>query len=146
MNRAIAATLLCVAAAAHAQVQVKDPWVRASVPQQAVTGAFMKIDSPPGATLVEVRSRAAGRVLLHETRIDQGIARMQHVTAVPLPAELKPGGYHVMLMELKRELKAGETVPLELVVEGADGKRRIVEVDAPVRSIHGKPHHGKKGH
>jgi copper(I)-binding protein len=51
-----------------------------------------------------------------------------------------------MLMELKRELKAGETVPLELVVEGADGKRRIVEVDAPVRSIHGKPHHGKKGH
>jgi copper(I)-binding protein len=144
--------LLLAAGAAQAQVQIKDPWIRATVAQQPVTGAFMKIESAVSARLVEVRSPVAGRVELHQTRIEQGIARMHHVPAIPLPAELKPGGFHVMLMDLKRQLKAGEIVPLEVVVEGADGKRQVVAVQAPVRPIHGKaaPHgdagaHGK-GH
>ena len=138
--------LLCFATGAAAQVLVKDPWVRATVPQQAVTGAFMKLESPAAARLVEARSPVAGRVELHETRIEQGVARMHHVEAVPIPAELKPGGYHVMLMDLKRQLKAGETVPLELVVEAADGKRQVIPVQAPVRPIDARaPAHGQHG-
>jgi copper(I)-binding protein len=134
--------VLCLAAAAHAQVQVKDAWVRATVPQQAVTGAFMKLESPAAARLVEVRSPLAGRVELHETRIERGIASMHHVTAVPIPSELKPGGYHVMLMELKRQLNAGEVVPLELVVEGPGGKRQVIAVNAHVRPIGARGAHG----
>jgi periplasmic copper chaperone A len=48
--------------------------------------------------------------------------------------ELKPGGYHVMLMDLKRPLKAGDTVAVTLVVVGADKKRETIEVQAPVRA------------
>jgi copper(I)-binding protein len=149
--------LLGFAVGAVAQVEVKDPWVRATASQQGVSGAFMKIESREKARLVEVRSPVAERVELHETRVEQGIVRMHHVTAIALPAELKPGGYHVMLMALRRQLNAGETVPLELVVEGSDGKRQVLAVHAPVRPIHGKaaahkdgPHppvHGhQKGH
>jgi copper(I)-binding protein len=133
-----------LAAGALAQVQVKEPWVRATIGQHPMTGAFMKIESPAKGRLVEVRSPVAGRVELHETRIDQGVAKMRQVDAIQLPAELRPGGYHVMLMSLKRELKAGETVPLELVVEGADGKRQTVAVQAPVRPIDSR--HQGKGH
>jgi copper(I)-binding protein len=61
------------------------------------------------------------------------------VPALELPAgkavELKPGGYHLMLMDLKATLKAGDTVPLTLVVEGKDGKRETLEVKAPVRAL-----------
>jgi hypothetical protein len=49
--------------------------------------------------------------------------------------ELKPGGYHVMLMDLKQQLKAGDTVPLTLVVEGKDGKKESIELKAPVKDL-----------
>jgi hypothetical protein len=126
---------------------VKDPWVRATVAQQPVSGAFMKIESKQRARLLEVRSPVAGRVEMHESSIEGGIARMRKVESIALPAELKPGGYHVMLIDLKRQLKAGETVPLELVVEGADGKRQVVALKAPVRPIHGTaPQESGHGH
>jgi copper(I)-binding protein len=48
---------------------------------------------------------------------------------------LKPGGYHVMLMELKQPLKEGETVPVTLTFEDKAGKRQTVEVKAPVRAL-----------
>ena len=145
MNRIAIAALLSVAArSAHGQVQVKDPWVRATVPHQSVTGAFMQLSSPQGARLVEVRSPVAGMVEMHETTLDQGIARMRHVRRIDIPAgtgvALRPGGYHVMLMALKRQIKVGETVPLTLVVENADGKRSTVEVKAPVRPLSGHMH------
>jgi copper(I)-binding protein len=67
--------------------------------------------------------------------------RMRAVPALDLPAgkavELKPGGYHLMLMDLKQQLKAGDSVPLTLVIEGKDGKRETLEVKAPVRALAG---------
>ena len=72
--------------------------------------------------------------------------KMKAVPGLDLPAgkmvELKPGGYHVMMMDLKRELKAGETVPVTLVVEGADNKRESIEVKAMVKAL-GDTGHGK---
>ena len=65
--------------------------------------------------------------------------KMRAIPGLDLPArkavELKPGGYHVMLMDLKRELKDGEQVPITLVVEGKDGKRESVQVTAPVKPL-----------
>jgi copper(I)-binding protein len=93
-----------------------------------------------------VRSPLAGRVELHETRIEQGVAKMRRVQSLDIPAggsaELKPGGYHVMLMDLKRELKEGDTVPIELVVEERGGRRQVVEVRAQVRPIGARGAHG----
>jgi hypothetical protein len=80
----------------------------------------------------------AGIVEIHEMSMDGTTMRMRAIPALDLPAgkavDLKPGGYHVMLMDLKQPLKAGETVPLTLVVEGAGGQRESVEVKAVVKT------------
>ncbi|MCK9387883.1 MAG: copper chaperone PCu(A)C [Sulfuritalea sp.] len=146
MNRTIRTTVLSalISAAfvlpAHAQVTVKDPWVRATVPAMKATGAFMQITSVQDARLVEARSPVAGLVEVHEMAMDKGIMKMRALpNGLDLPAgkgvELKPGGYHVMLMDLKQQMKEGDTVPMTLVIEGKDKKRTTVEVKAPVKPL-----------
>jgi copper(I)-binding protein len=134
---------------AAAQVRVTDPWVRATVPQQQVSGAFMQLSSSRAMRLVEVRSPVAGIVEIHEMAMDQGIMRMRPVPGVDLPAgktvELKPGGYHVMLIDLKKQLKEGDNVPITLVLEGKDKKRETLEVKATVRPLNTTVH-GHKEH
>lgn len=146
MNRIIRATALSalVSAAyilpAHAQVTVKDPWVRATVPQQKASGAFMQITSVQDARLVEVKSPVAGIIEIHEMAMEKDVMRMRALpNGLDLPAgkavELKSGGYHVMLMDLKQQMKEGDIVPLTLVVEGKDKKRAAIEVKAPVKPL-----------
>ena len=124
---------------ALAQVKVSDAWVRATVPHQSATGAFMKIESPQDARIVSVSTPVAGVAELHEMKMEKEIMKMRAVPSVALPAgqavELKPGGYHVMMMNLKHQMKEGETVPITLVVEGKDKKRETVEVKATVRPV-----------
>ncbi len=144
MKRSIIAISLCFAlpAIALAQVAVKDPWVRATVAEQKSTGAFMQLTSPEGTRLVEVRSTVAKTVELHEMSMDGGVMKMRALAGVDLPAgktvELKPGGYHVMLVDLKGQVKAGDSVPLTLVFEGKDKKRETVEVKATARALNEK--------
>ena len=140
--RATAASLLLSAAfiaPAQAQVTVKDPWVRATVSQQKATGAFMQITSAQDARLVEAKSPVAGVVEVHEMTMEKDVMKMRAVKGVDLPAgksvELKPGGYHVMLMDLKQQMKEGDTVPLTLVVEGKDKKLTTIEVKASVKPL-----------
>lgn len=134
---ALAAAL--AAGAAQAQVQVKDAWVRGMVPTQTATGAFMQITSKTDAKLVGVKTPAAGMVELHRTTEEGGMMHMRPVASIPLPAgkpvELAPGGYHVMMMQVPKPLKAGETVPMTLIVEGKDGKRQSIELKIPVKPL-----------
>jgi copper(I)-binding protein len=79
-------------------------------------------------------------VEIHEMAMQGDVMKMRAIPGgLELPAgkavELKPGGYHVMLMELRQQLKEGETVPVTLVIEGKDGKRESVEVKAPVKAL-----------
>ena len=133
----LAAAALLVALPAAAQVTVTDPWIRGTVQGQMATGAFMKLQSAKDARLVEAASPVAGVVEIHEMTLENNVMRMRAVKAVSLPAgrvvELKPGGYHVMLMDLKQQMKEGEVVPVTLVVETA-GRRETIEVKAPVRA------------
>jgi copper(I)-binding protein len=133
---ALAAALL-FSLPAWAQVTVTDPWIRGTVPGQMATGAFMKLKSASNARLVEARSPVAGVVEIHEMAMENNVMKMRAIPALDLPAgrsvELKPGGYHVMLMDLKRQVKEGETVPVTLVIESG-GKRETIEVQAPVRA------------
>ncbi len=134
---------LTVAAAAHAQVTVKDPWVRATVPQQKATGAFMQLTAAKDARLVSALSPVAGVVEIHEMAMDNNIMKMRAVPGLDLPGgkavDLKPGGYHVMLMDLKGPVKEGDMVPVTLVVEGRDGKRETLEVKAMARALNATP-------
>ncbi|HEY6513790.1 MAG TPA: copper chaperone PCu(A)C [Burkholderiaceae bacterium] len=135
----LAAALSLLGAAACAQTTVKDAWVRGTVAEQKASGAFMHITSAKGGKLVSVSSPVAGVTEVHEMAMEGTTMRMRAVGSLELPAgkavELKPGGYHVMLMDLKQQLKAGDTVPLSLVVEGKDGKRETVQLQAPVRAL-----------
>lgn len=137
---ALFAAAACLApAAVLAQVAVADPWVRATVPQQQASGAFMTITSPKTSRLVQASSPVAGVVELHEMKMEGNVMRMRAVPGIDLPAgrkvELGPGGYHVMLMALKQTLVAGETVPITLIFEGEDRRRETVEIKAPVRAL-----------
>lgn len=138
LARAAVLPLLLVAGLAQAQVVVSDAWVRATVPQQKATGAFMQIKSPTDTKLVSISSPVAGVAEVHEMAMDGNVMRMRPVSALAVPAgkpvDLKPGGYHVMLMELKGPLKTGDAVPLTLVFEGADKSRSTVTVQAPART------------
>lgn len=137
------AALLLAAASAYAQVTVKDPWVRATVPHQKATGAFMQLVAAQDARLIEARSPVAGIVEIHEMAMVQDVMKMRAVESLELPAgktvELKPGGYHVMLMDLKGQVKEGDQVPLTLVVQTRDGQRQTLELKAPARSLGAGP-------
>jgi copper(I)-binding protein len=141
MKRSLAFVATLVAICAHAQTAVNDPWIRGTVANQKATGMFARITSAAGGKLVAASSPLAGVVEVHEMTMDGNMMKMRPVPALNLPAgksvELKPGGYHVMLMDLKKELKEGETVPVTLVNEGKDGKRESIEVKAPVRGLAG---------
>ena len=134
-----ALALMWAAGAAHAQVTIGDPWVRATVAQQKATGMFAQVTSAQGGKLVAASSPVAAVVEIHEMAMENNVMKMRAVPGLELPAgkavDLKPGGYHVMLMGLKQQVKEGEVVPVTLVVEGKDGKRESVEVKAPVRAL-----------
>jgi copper(I)-binding protein len=144
-------SLLALAALqpAFAQTTVKDPWVRGTVAQQKASGFFAQITSTAGGKLVGASSPVAGAVEIHEMSMAGDTMKMRALTALDLPAgksvELKPGGYHVMLLDLKQQLKAGDEVLVLLVIEGAGGKRETLEVKAPVRPLGaGEPASGHK--
>src|SRR5579864_6988010 len=135
MNKSVlflAAALL--AGAAHAQITVDKPWVRATVPQQTTSAAYLTITSVQGGKLVDASSPVAASVEVHEMKMEGEMMKMRGVDALPLPAgkpvELKPNGLHIMLTGLKAPLKAGDVVPIKLVVEDAKGKRQTVDVKA----------------
>lgn len=137
---ALTLATLAIAAAAQAQVTVKEPWVRATVPQQKATGVFMQLTAAQDAKLVAGSSPVAGVVEIHEMAMDNNVMKMRQVAGgLALPAgkavDLKPGGYHVMLMDLKGQIKDGDTVPVSLVFEGKDGKKQTVEIKAPARPL-----------
>ena len=143
-------TLTLVAPCAAAQVAVKDAWVRATVPQQQGTGAYMQITSTTDARLVEVQSPIAKVAEVHEMAMVENVMRMRPVKALELPAgktvELKPNGYHVMLTGLKEQIKDGDRVTLTLTVEDKDKKRQTIEIYAPVRPLNYMPDSGKHKH
>lgn len=139
-RRGLLALLFATGAALAAEpVTVTDPWVRATAPGQKVAGAYMELSSASGATLLAAASPVAGVVELHTMKMEEGVMRMRAVPRIELPAgqavKLAPGGYHVMLLDLKRELKPGDTVPITLTVEGRDKAKSSLEVKALVREV-----------
>ena len=134
--------------------RVERPWARATAGNASTGAAYMTIESAAPDKLVGASTPIAGRAELHE-HVDQGgVMRMRSVDAVPVrpgtPTVLKPGGLHVMLMELKRPLKEGDSFPLTLRFERAGPREVMVRVekagaikssDDPHTHPGGLPHH-----
>ncbi|WP_431477932.1 copper chaperone PCu(A)C [Massilia eburnea] len=130
---------IAYAASAAAQVTVREPWIRATVPAAQATGAFMELVSKQDARLIEVRSPAAGIIEIHQMSMQGDRMMMSAVEGIDLPAgksvALASGGYHIMMMDLKRQMKAGESVPMTLVFQGKGKKQETVEVQVPVKPL-----------
>jgi copper(I)-binding protein len=142
----IASLSLCVSSVARAQsVEVKDTWVRGTVPAQKVTGAFMEITGKKAVRLVSVESPVAASAEIHHMAMQNGVMKMSPVDSIDVPVgktvKLAPGGYHVMLMGLKQQMKAGDRVPLKLTFELVDKKRESLELSVEVRDLAGDRKH-----
>jgi copper(I)-binding protein len=139
----LACAFLAPVAAAQ-PVTVKEAWVRAPAPGQNVAGGYMELTSGTHALLIAVASPVAARAELHATTMDGGVMRMRQVESIELPpaktVKLAPGGLHVMLLDLKSPLKAGDKLPLTLTVQ-RDGSRSVFTVQATVRSAAGAESH-----
>ena len=141
MKRFAVAAVMAMALAAHAQrsadIDVKSAWVRPTVAGQMGTGAFMHLTSRDGARLLGASSDVAGVVEIHEMAMEGNVMRMRPIRSLDLPPgstiELKPGGHHMMLMDLKRPLATGEKIKVELRLETRDKKLVTQPVEIEVR-------------
>ena len=136
---AASVSVLASAQTTNANVEVKDAWVRSTVVGQMGTGAFMKITAKVGTQLVGVSSPVAGVGEVHEMKMEGDVMKMRALPRLDLPAgkavELKPGGYHVMLMDLKQPLMKDTKVPLTLTFKDAKGVESKLELSVPVSSL-----------
>ncbi|WP_341902617.1 copper chaperone PCu(A)C [Polaromonas sp. YR568] len=136
------ATFLLGCAATHAQttaaVDVSQAWVRATGPGQMATGGFMHLTARTTLQLVAVSTPAAGVAEVHEMKMEGDIMKMRAVKALELPAgktvELKPGGYHLMLMDLKQPFAKGSTVPVTLHFRDTKGVASHLDLKVAVGS------------
>ncbi|RXU65627.1 transporter [Pseudomonas protegens] len=137
-------SLLGLAGTAGAATQVDNAWVRATVPGQHASGAFMDLTASSDSKLVEVQSPVAKNVQIHQSSMHNDVMSMQPVDAIALPAgkkvSLDTHGYHVMLMELTGQIKVGDTVPLTLIVENAQGEKESIKVQAQARALDAPDH------
>lgn len=132
-------------------VQVEGAWARATVPGQSVGGVYMTLTASQDRWLLGGTSPAAGRLEVHEMVLQDNVMRMHALESLHLPAgtpvTLKPGGLHLMLLELKSPLAAGSRVPLTLRVRDAEGQESSVSLEVPVRALQaGSPGHGSSAH
>ncbi len=107
------------ASASDTTIQIKQPWVRSTVPGQKVTGVFMQLIAEKNSKLVSVSSPEAGRAEIHQmTMDDHHVMKMRAMKGLDLPAgktvELKPGSYHIMLLDVKKQLKKEDEISLTL--------------------------------
>ena len=139
MRSLLFAALAMAAGIAQASVTATDAWVRGTVPAQQTTGVFVTLQSSEESRLVAVTTPAARSAEIHASEQKQGVMHMHALDAIALPAgqrvELKPGGFHIMLVGLTRALGAGDTVPLTFTFEDRKGKRTRIEVRAEVRPL-----------
>lgn len=135
----------CAPVGAAEPVVVRDAWVRMPPPGQSIAGAYMELTANAKSALVAIASPVAARVEMHSTTMEGGVMKMRATDRIELAAgktvKLGPGGYHAMLIDLKRALKPGETLPLMLTIERADSSRATLTVQAEVRAADGSAAH-----
>lgn len=140
------------AASASAGIAITNASARATPDGAVVAGGYLTIANAGAEAdrLVSAASPRAGRMELHEMAMDGGMMTMRPVTGIDVPAggtvELKPGGLHLMFMDIPAPFKAGETIPVTLTFEKAgavEATLTVADVAAGAGHDHGEGHdHG----
>jgi periplasmic copper chaperone A len=130
-------TLAASAVYAYNTVSILQPWARATKAGQKVSAAYMELETSESVIITKIESPAAKAVELHSMVNDKGVMKMRKLDRFELragaPVRFEPGGVHLMLIGLKKPLKAGETVVVKFTLQGADKKESSLQVDAAVR-------------
>ncbi len=109
----------------------------------------MDITATETARLVAVRTPISPKAEIHSMQMDGSIMRMRQLSTLDLPknseVRLKPGGYHLMLMKLKKPIKVGDNIPLTLVIE-TQGKRELITVQAIAQQNTSEQKHHEHDH
>jgi periplasmic copper chaperone A len=133
----LAAAFLLSACEANHGVAIMDSWVRANAPGQSVGAAYMTLLSAQDSTMVKVEADIAGTVEIHSMSMDDGVMKMRMLEELPLKAgqqeKLAPGGFHLMLFDLKKPLAVGENVNFTLSFKDAAGKITKQQVTLPIK-------------
>ena len=131
--------LWLLAGVSHAAevLEVREPWAKATVPGQKVGAVYMKLIARENLRLTGLKSAVAESAAVHQMKLENGMMRMRAMPFLELPAgktvKLEPGGYHIMLFDIRRSLVAGQKLKLELSVEDGSKRRHRIMVEAVVR-------------
>lgn len=120
------------------EITISDNWVRATAEGQEVGAAYMTITSTSDTNLVKVESSVSNSVEIHSMRMENGVMKMRMLEALALkantPNKLAPGGFHLMLFDLKKPLMAGKQVTFTLHFKNQTGKENLVTVSSPIQT------------
>jgi copper(I)-binding protein len=130
-------SLLSFYAVAGEEVEISNAWTRATAPGQQVGASYMVLTSKSDLSLEKAESTAAGNVEIHSMTMKNGVMQMRMLDRLPLkanqPEKLEPGGFHLMLFDLKKPLKAGESVDFTLHFKDSAGKTTQLQISSPVK-------------
>ena len=142
------AALVFASTACAQSVKVANAWARATVPGQKTGSVYVELTSAADTALVAAGSPVAARAELHSMTMEGGVMRMRALPRVELPAgktvKLAPGGMHVMLVDLKQPLKAGEKIPVTLSLQSPGTSPTTLRLDVPVRAAEAAAEHAHK--
>jgi len=125
---------------------VVQPWLRATIGRGRISAAYLRVENrgEEADRLVAVSSPVAGRVELHTHLMQAGVMRMRQIESVEVntdePAVFQPGGNHIMLMDLNRPLKSGDSIPITLVFE----KTGSIDIQAIVKGLNERSGEGAR--
>jgi hypothetical protein len=130
--------LLFFSITAFADVTITNAWVRETKPGQEVGAAYMTLKSPADMQLIKVESQMAGTVEIHEMSMNNGVMKMRMMETLDLPAnkvvELAPGGFHLMLFDMKKPFVPGNQVDMLLTFKDKAGKVFKQKITVPVKT------------
>ena len=136
--RLLGITILLSACEANESVVIMDNWVRANAPGQSVAAAYMTLLSVQDSTMIKAEADIAGSVEIHSMKMENGVMKMRMLEELPLKAgkaeKLAPGGFHLMLFDLKKPLTAGESVKFTLSFKDAAGNTTQQQVTLPIKA------------
>ncbi|WP_072681240.1 copper chaperone PCu(A)C [Arcobacter sp. LA11] len=149
MKKLFVGLFLCVASLFASNIEIKDAYARATPPGLPNSAAFMTISNPSSSdiSLIDVKTTISNVAELHTHEMKNGMMKMYQVPKIEIKAHsktiLKPGGFHVMLLGLKKKpLTTDQKVNLTLIFSNNEK----IEVSIPVKSVMGgmKMHKGMK--
>ena len=132
------ASILIPACSKQDSIEIKNQWVRASNDGQDVSAAYMTIVSNEDTSLIAIYSDVADVIEIHSMSMENGVMKMRMLDTLDLtagkPTELSPGGFHLMLFDLKKPLTAGKKAHFTLHFKNKAGQEKTISVTSAIKA------------